>query len=404
VETINVIINQEDAVSMITDPVFTSSSIRKDKIRSPKIFSTGMTEIDHDYYTSNSRSSLQKLMKVALITGKTPEEVATHLLRREQQKEKEKRRTEMLLTDALKVGKNQKDIAEFLMMKVEETRKALEHKENEICKVGDSDDETAGSTIGSIEDDHPGAFIEVNDESFTVKLISVETSENQEITLVKEYTDDESMIMSDELRIVSTSVLQEMVSDALKVGSKPEDIAAYLLKKEQEQKLEKLRLEQKVTASFKADKSPIEIASVLRYAEEERNKIEKERMAKKANEGAKTPGQEAKKQSIKVQKTENVINKSACGNEDDDNEGEVSETSILAEQESKIELEIQKLKAELGKAELIQKEIEKLRADLVKAEFKINILEGENELPAASENHHYDDEDTSSSGCFHYCS
>jgi len=246
-----------------------------------------------------------------------------------------------------------------------------------------------------------------------VKLISVETSENQEITLVKEYTDDESMIMSDELRIVSTSVLQEMVSDALKEGSKPEDIAAYLLKKEQEQKLEKLRLEQKVTASFKADKSPIEIASVLRYADEERNKIEKERMAKKANEGAKTPGQiaaiifkdeEAKKQSIKVQKTENVINESACGNEDDDNEGEVSETSILAEQESKIELEIQKLKAELGKAELIQKEIEKLRADLVKAEFKINVLEGENELPAASENHHYDDEDTSSSGCFHYCS
>jgi len=493
-ETINDMDSEEDAESMMTDPRFTSS-IRKDKISSPKNMSTGLSEIDNDDDTYNSRSSLKKLMEVALMTGKTPEEVAEQLLRREQEKKMEKKRTQQLLADALKLGKNPKDIAEFLMMKAEETKKALkqawfdvhEHDEmsekelnessaeedggtvaakvietrqetievvapakNEICKVDDSDDETADSTVGTIQGDHSGAALEVKDESFTVKLISVETSENQEVTLiedlVEEHTDDEGTIMSEECTVMSTTVLREMMSEALKESNNPEEIAAYLFKKEQERKLEKLRLEQEVTAAFKAGKSPIEIAKFLAKAEKERVEMEEERRAKKANEDlitralkkGKTPGQiaaiiiqaeEAEKAAIKAQEPEYSVEKYAGVSEENDDD-----LSILTEKKTKIELEIQKLKADLDKAGLIQKEVEKLKADLVKAESKINVLEKENQRPVSGSKkgffyplprHHYsfdddddDDDDTSfnesidewvtewvtaAAGCSRYC-
>ncbi len=411
------------------------------------------------------RRRTKKLFADALEVGKNPKEIAMFLM------QEEKKRTTQ--EQAAEVKKTPKETVELLVQAAEE-KKAQEQAEAErkeqekmeeleertvekkggavaaqVSKVTDSDDETADSTVPSIQDDCPDAVIEVKDESFTAKLISVETSENQEVTLVEdlvedlvqEHTDDEGTIMSEERTVMSTTVLREMMSDAVKESNNPEDIAAYSFKKEQERKLEKLKLEQEVTAALRAGKSPVEIAKFLAKVEEERLKVEEERRAKKANEylvtralkKGKTPGEiaaillqakEAQKQPDQEleRETLNRTPKDAAvaggkpcdaepqvnvvagvddhSSEEKGDEDAVSDANALTEKQVKIELEIQKLKTDLGKAELVQKEIEKLKADLVKAELKIKSLEEGNEHPAVGSKtvsfyyNHDDDEDT----------
>ena len=55
------------------------------------------------------------------------------------------------------------------------------------------------------------------------------------------------------------------------------------------------------------------------------------------------------------------------------------DASILTEKRSKTEIEIDNLRAEIRKAELLKKEIVKLRADLSKAEHQIQMLEEDDE-------------------------
>ncbi len=455
--TVQVLPNQEDAVSMITDPRYTRSA-QKNKTSmvatDMNLMLTGVPEEvngddESDAGTLKSRD-LKKLIKISLIIGKTPQEVARHLRKKENEKKREEKIKENLYADALKVAKNPTEIAAYLLQ-AKEARKvqdlAEKRDENELDEreeepaeiVGtpadtskiEQDDATADSTVPSIQDDHQD--VEVKDETCIVKLISVNANDEQEVTFVKDLTkkpaenkdltlfDDDSSV--DEGTIMSTSILQELMADAVAgVGDDPEDVAAYLLQKEREKKMEKIFLEEQVTAAFNAGKSPVEIAKILTQAEERRVKAEETRRAKRANEDliaralkiGKTPGEVAaiilqakEEEKPKITSDENDIQVVRCDVKDSQKQEEgvnksenvVSPTtdwlkgklqdfgvalssddpSIVTEKRSKIEIEVDDLRADLRKAELLKKEIVKLRADLSKAEDQIKVLEEDDE-------------------------
>lgn len=249
------------------------------------------------------------------------------------------------------------------------------------------------------------------------KILQKKPAENQYLTL---FDDDSSR---DEGTIISSNILQELMADAVaEVGDDPEDVAAYLLQKEREKKMEKIFLEEQVTAAFNAGKSPVEIAKILTKAEEKRVKAEEMRRAKRANEDliaralkiGKTPGEVAaiilqakEEEKPKITSDENDIQVVRCDMKDSHKQKEgvnksenvVSPTtdwlkgklqdfgialssddaSILTEKRSKTEIEVDNLRADLRKAELLKEEIVKLRADLSKAEHQIQMLEEDDE-------------------------
>lgn len=453
-ETVQVLPNQEDAVSMITDPRYTRSSQKNKTSMLANHMNLMLTGVPEDEVNGDDESDagtlksrdLKKLIKISLITGKTHQEVARYLRKKENEKKREEKIKENLYADALKVAKNPTEIAAYLLQ-AKEARKvqdlAEKRDENELdereeertpadtSKIAEEDDATADSTVPSIQDDHQD--IEVKDETCIVKLISVNANDEQEVTFVKDlakkpaenkdlslFQDDSS---ADEGTIMSTSILQELMADAVaEVGDDPEDVAAYLLQKEREKKMEKIFLEEQVTAAFNAGKSPVEIAKILTQAEERRVKAEEMRRAKRANENliaralklGKTPGEVAaiilqakEEEKPNTKSDEHDIQVVRCDMKDSQkrkegvnrSENAVSPTtdwlkgklqgfgvalssddpSIMTEKRSKTEIEIDNLRAEMRKAKLLKEEIVKLRADLSKAEHHIQMLEEDDE-------------------------
>jgi len=305
-----------------------------------------------------------------------------------EKKIEKRRRTKKLFADALEVGKNPKEIAMFLMQ--EEKKRTTQEQAAEVKK-------TPKETVELL--------VQAAEEKKAQEQAEAERKEQEKMEELEERT-------------------VEKKGGA--VAAQVSNMAAYLFKKDQERKLEKLKIEQEVTAALKAGKSPVEIAKFLTKVEEERLKVEEGRRAKKANEylvtralkKGKTPGeiaaillknkeaqnqpdQELKRETLnrtpkdaavaggkscKVEPHVDVAGVDDHSSEEKDNEDAASDANVLTEKQVKIELEIQKLKADLGKAELVQKEIEKLKADLFRAELKIKSLEEEN---------HDDEEDTS---------
>lgn len=395
-DTVQVLPHQADAVSAITDPRYTKSAWKLPIDMSGKLTDVsalnGDDERGSDEGTLESDSSGVELMKMGFLTGQYFEE--------ESRRNLEKERNEQVFANALK-EKTPKEIAKILMQADEKreeqvpvlhywpfaTEKRAEGQEldgrnedNENCavtaKVGEAreSDEVVTTYYTSITEESQyepddatagdfsdlGVALEVKNESFTVKLISMDTNEDQEVIFVGGTTIEvaESDSFDNSTVMSAKETLAKTIQDLSRTGKSPNEIAEFLTKANEE----RVKAESEMMAVKKADENlvfmaikkgmaPGQVASNIFQAEQEVKPIIK-------NDGV----QEQEKGSSILTSPDNEIAGvyNPCKNEKDD-EDTGSEASILTEKRAGLDIEIEKLKADLDK---FKSKIKELGADI----------------------------------------